>query len=416
MLTDAAIRKLKVRDKPFKATDMHGLYLLVQPNGARYWRMDYRHAGKRGTLALGVYPRVSLKAAREKRASAADMLEKGINPSVYKKITRGLSSVPEANTFKAVAEEWLEKCEAEGRSSSTMDKLRWLIGFAEPLIGGRPIGELKAPEVLTVLRTVEVRGRYETARRLRSTCSSVIRYAIATGRAERDVTLDLRGALIAPKVKHRAALVEPQRVGELLRAIDGYQGQPAVDFALKILPHVFVRPGELRNAEWDEFDFDGALWAIPGARMKMGREHNVPLSSQVLELLRELRLYTRHSRYLFPSIRSPDRPISDNSINAALRRLGYAQNEMTAHGFRAIASTLLNESRKWHPDAIERQLAHMESNNVRRAYLRGEHWAERVRMMQYWSDHLDKLRRANVVRGKFTKEKSHPSFGRMKTV
>lgn len=296
-----------------------------------------------------------------------------------------------------------------------MEKLRWLLSFAEPLIGTCPIGKLTAPDFLTVLRTVEVRGRYETARRLRSTFSSVLRYAIATGRAKRDVTVDLRGALIAPKVTHRAAIVEPTKVGALLRAIEGYEGQPAVEYALKIAPHVFVRPGELRNAEWDEFDADEAVWTIPASKMKMGREHKVPLSRQILDLLERLYAITGDSRYLFPSVRTNDRPISENTVNAALRRLGYDKTEMTGHGFRALASTLLNESRRWHPDAIERQLAHVESNNVRRAYLRGEHWAERVRMMQFWSDHLDKLRRANVVRGKVTKEKSHPSFGRMKS-
>lgn len=416
MLTDAVIRRLKSRDKSYKVADMYGLYLLVHPNGARYWRFDYRHDGKRGTLALGAYPKVSLKEAREKRTNAGQMLDKGLNPSAHKKLTSGIASLEGGDSFKAVADEWLAKIEAEGRAAATMEKLRWLLSFAEPLIGTCSIGKLTAPDFLTVLRTVEVRGRYETARRLRSTFGSVLRYAIATGRAKRDVTVDLRGALIAPKVTHRAAIIEPAKVGALLRAIEGYEGQPAVEYALKIAPHVFVRPGELRNAEWDELDADEAVWTIPASKMKMGREHKVPLSKQVLDLLERLYAITGNSRYLFPSVRSNDRPISENTVNAALRRLGYNKTEMTGHGFRALASTLLNESRKWHPDAIERQLAHVENNDVRRAYLRGAHWAERVRMMQYWSDHLDKLRRANVVRGKFTKEKSHPTFGRMKSV
>lgn len=320
------------------------------------------------------------------------MLEKGVNPSSYKKLTRGVANIAAGDTFKIVAEEWLQKVEAEGRADKTMQKLRWLLDFAYPLIGNRPVGEITTPELLTVLRTVEVRGRYESARRLRSTCGSVIRYAIATGRAQRDISADLQGALITPKVKHHAAIVEPRKVGALLRAIDDYEGQPAVGIALRMAPHVFVRPGELRTAAWTEFDLEENVWLIPGEKMKMRRPHKVPLSRQVRALLDELRPMTGHSKLLFPSVRSIDRPISDNTINAALRRLGYPKSEMTGHGFRAMASTLLNETRKWHPDAIERQLAHVESDDVRRAYLRGEHWNERVRMMQFWSDYLDRLR------------------------
>jgi integrase len=365
--------------------------------------MDYRHEGKRGTMALGVYPDVSLKEAREKRASARLLLDKGINPSSYKKLTRGVASISAAVTFKAVAQEWLQKIEAEGRAPKTMQKLRWLLDFAYPLIGNRPVSEVSAPELLTVLRTVEVRGRHESARRLRSTCGSVLRYAIATGRAQRDVSVDLHGALITPKVQHRAAIVEPRKLGALLRAIETYEGQPHIAIALRLAPHVFVRPGELRQAEWSEFDLKAEIWTLPASKMKMGRAHRVPLSRQVLALLADLRELHAGSRYLFPSIRSEDRPISDNTINAALRRLGYGKEEVTGHGFRATASSLLNESRKWHPDAIERQLAHMESDDVRRAYLRGEHWAERVRMMQFWSDYLDRVRdngnRANALKG-----------------
>jgi integrase len=398
MLTDAAIRRLKAQEKAFKVSDMHGLYLLVHPNGGRYWRLDYQHAARRGTLALGVYPSVSLKEAREKRGNAAKLLEKGINPSTYGKLTRGVGSISADDSFDAVADEWLKKLEAEGRATKTLKKLRWLVGFANPLIGNRPIGDITAPQLLTVLRTVETRGRYETARRLRSTCGSVIRYAIATGRAQRDITADLQGALITPKVQHRAAIVDPRKFGALLRAIDDYEGQPAVALALRLAPHVFVRPGELRSAEWAEFDLDAGIWTIPGLKMKMGRPHRVPLSRQVRGILAELRQITGKGSLLFPSIRANARPISDNTINAALRRMGYDKSEMSGHGFRATASTLLNESRKWHPDAIERQLAHVENNDVRRAYLRGEHWSERVRMMQFWSDYLDKLRSAGNKR------------------
>lgn len=396
MLTDTAIRRLRAKERPFKVSDNHGLYLLVHPNGGRYWRMDYRFVGKRCTLALGVYPEVSLKDAREKLSSARKLLQKDIDPAAYRRLTRGVGEISADHRFKAVADEWLSKMEAEGRSAATLEKMRWLLSFAEPLIGNRPIGEISAPELLTVLRIVEKRGRYETARRLRSTCGAVIRYAIATGRAERNVAQDLQGALITPKVNHYASIIEPSKVGELLRAIDGHEGQPEVRMALRIAPCVFVRPGELRSAEWSEFDLEAGVWTIPGHKMKMGRVHKVPLARQVRELVGELSELRNSSKYLFPSLRDKDRPISDNTLNAALRRLGYDKTQMTAHGFRAMASSLLNESRKWHADAIERQLAHVENNDVRRAYARGEYWDERVQMMQFWADYLDTLR----VRGK----------------
>lgn len=405
MLTDKAVRAAKPKEKPYKLSDGHGFYLLVHPNGSRYWRMDYKHGEKRATLAIGVYPEVSLKEARLAQTKARDMLAQGINPSSYKKLTRGVGNLSSGDSFKAVADEWVAKLEAEGRAEATLDKMRWLLGLAEPLLGTRPIGQIKAPELLTVLRTIEARGRYETARRLRSTCGSIFRYAIATGRAERDVSADLIGAIITPKVTHRAAIVEPQKVGQLLREIDGYQGQPVVEAALRLAPHVFVRPGELRMAEWNEFDFDEAVWTIGAEKMKMRRPHRVPLSKQVIDILRQLKPMSGTSKYLFPSLRSPERCISENTVNAALRRLGYDKTEMTGHGFRAMASTLLNESGKWHSDAIERQLAHVENNDVRRAYLRGEHWDERVQMMQSWSDYLDQLRNGGkVLEGNFARK------------
>lgn len=402
MLTDTAIRRLRPGDRQFKVSDGHGLYLLVLPSGGRYWRMDYRFAEKRCTLALGVYPDVSLKEARDKLSSARKLLEKGIDPAAYRRLTRGVGEMSGDHRFKAVADEWLGKMEAEGRSATTLKKMRWLLSFAEPFIGNRPVGEISAPELLNVLRTVEKRGRYETARRLRSTCGTVIRYGIATGRADRDVTQDLQGSLITPKVNHYASIIEPSQVGELLRAIDGYEGQPQVRMALLIAPYVFVRPGELRTAEWSEFDLDAGVWTIPGPKMKTRRPHKVPLSRQVIELLQELAEFEDLSNHLFPSIRDKNRPMSNNTLNAALRRLGYDKTEMTPHGFRAMASSLLNESRKWHPDAIERQLAHVECNDVRRAYARGEHWDERVKMMQFWADYLDTLKdRGKVLRTNF---------------
>ena len=402
MLTDNAVKGAKPRDKAFKLTDGQGMYLLVSPDGRRYWRLDYRFGGKRGTFAIGVYPQVSLAQARAKRNEVRELLAEGVDPSAKRKLAKVVGILPADDCFKAVAEEWLTKSEAEGRSESTMHKLRWILEFANPLIGHRRISEVTAPELLAVLRTVEVRGRHETARRLRSTCGSVFRYAVATGRAQRDVSMDLRGALITPKVTHRAAVVDPKEVGQLLRAIAGHSSQPTVEAALRMIPHVFVRPGELRHAEWSEFDVQSAIWTIPAAKTKMRRAHRVPLSMQVLGIIEALRPISGKGKYLFPSIRSAARPISDNTINAALRRLGYDKTQMTAHGFRAMASTLLNEMVKWHPDAIERQLAHVEGNDVRRAYARGEHWDERVRMMQDWSDYLDSLRDgATILTGNF---------------
>lgn len=401
-LTAVAVTHAKGRAKPYKLADERGLYLLVMPKGQRYWRFNYRFEGKAKTLAFGVYPDVGLADAREKRDAARRMIAAGEDPGAQKKLAAAEERAREQASFGVVVDEWLKRLEKEGRSESTLSKMRWLIDFARPTLGDRPIADITAPELLEVLRKVEARGRYETANRLRSTFGTLFRYAIATGRAQRDVAYDLRGALITPKVRHRSAITEPKAVGALLRAIEEHDGQPAVRHALRLIPHVFVRPGELRLAEWPEIDFKRGLWTIPGARTKMRRPHRVPLSRQAVEILTDLHALTGEARLLFPSVLSSERPISDNTLNAALRRLGYDSSQMTAHGFRAMASTLLNESGKWHPDAIERQLAHVEGNDVRRAYARGEHWEERVRMMQFWSDYLDRLRLGgNVIKGRF---------------
>lgn len=406
-LTATAVAALKGRDKPYKIADSGGLHLLVMPEGHRYWRMNYRFDGKYRTLALGVYPDVSLAKAREKRDLAREALEAGEDPTVRRKRLHRVERLHASHTFKTIAEEWLAKVEAEGRSESTMHKLRWILAFTYPLIGERPVREIEAVELLEVLRKIEARGRHETARRLRSTCGAVFRYAIATGRATRDISADLRGALIAPKVTHRAAILEPKAAGELLRAIDSFSGQPSIHAALRLAPHVFVRPGELRHAEWTEVDGEEAVWTIPAEKTKMRRPHRVPLSRQALEIMEELWELTGDGKYLFPCIRTNKRPMSENTVNAALRRLGYDKTEMTGHGFRAMASTMLNEMGKWHPDAIERQLGHVENDDVRRAYARGEHWRERVAMMQYWSDYLDKLRTGGkIVIGKFGRSRT----------
>jgi integrase len=339
---------------------------------------------------------VTLKHAREKRDEAKRLLADNIDPSTQRRLEK--LTAASGNSFRAVAEEVLGKLEREGRAEVTLAKKRWLLDFAYPAIGERPIAEITAPEVLAVLRKVEARGRYETARRLRSTCGMIFRYAIATGRAERDPSVDLRGALTAPNVVHRAAIVDPAGIGALLRAIEDYDGLPLTKAALKLVPLVFVRPGELRKAEWAEFDLEHAEWRIPAAKMKMRRLHRVPLSRQALAIIRDLQAFSRRGRWLFPSVRSISRPMSENTLNAALRRLGYSKAQVTAHGFKGMASTRLNEMDCWNRDAIERQLAHQESNDVRRAYMHAaELWPERVNMMQAWADYLDELRDAGKV-------------------
>jgi integrase len=391
MLNDTRIRTIKPHKRPIKLSDSGGLYLLISPHGSKLWRLAYRFGGKQKTLAIGAYPTSTLKAARDKREEAKRLLANGIDPSAQRRLDKQIKLT--GNTFKAVAEEVLAKLEKEGRADVTLAKKRWLLDFAYPAFGDRPIAEITALEVLSVLRQVEGRGHYETARRLRSTCGTIFRYAIATGRAERDPSADLRGALTSPKVNHRAAIVDPVGIGALLRAIDGYDGLPITKAALRLAPLVFVRPGELRHAEWAEFDQAAAEWRIPAAKMKMRRAHRVPLSRQALDVLRDLQPTSGGGRFLFPSVRSTARPMSENTLNAALRRLGYGTDDMTTHGFRAMASTRLNEMSGWNPDAIERQLAHQEHDDVRRAYIHAaEYWPERVKMMQAWADYLDELR------------------------
>jgi integrase len=383
-----------------KLSDGGGLFLLINPKpvGSKLWRLAYRFAGKQKTLALGVYPSISLAQARQGRDEAKKLLANGIDPSIQRKTDRQLAKIAVENTFRSVAEELVAKLERESRAHVTIAKKRWLLDFAYPAFGDRPVNEITAKDLLALLREIEGRGIYETAKRLRSTCGMVFRYAIATGRADRDPSTDLRGALTTHQVSHRAAIVEPTEIGALLRAIEGFDGQPTTWAALRLAPHVFVRPGELRQAEWIEFDVDAAIWTIPAQKMKMRRSHRVPLSRQSLGIVRDLREITGSGRFVFPSVRTVLRPISENTLNAALRRLGYASEDMSTHGFRSMAATRLNEMGRWNPDAIERQLGHQEVNAVRRAYTHGaEFWAERVQMMQVWSDYLDGLRTRGTV-------------------
>jgi integrase len=393
-LKDVAVRKAKSSGKPRKLSDGGGLHILIQPTGGKLWRLAYRFAGKQKTLALGVYPAVSLEEARRRRDDAKKLLARSVDPSVQRKADK---QVGKDSSFRAVAEELIAKLEREGRAQATLSKKHWLLNFAYPAFGHRPVAEITARELLALLREIEGRGLYETARRLRSTCGMVFRYAVATGRVERDPSMDLRGAPTTPKVTHRPTIVDPSGIGALMRAIDGFDGQPTTRAALQLLAHVFVRPGELRHAEWKEFDLDAAVWSIPVEKMKMRRPHRVPLARQPLAMLQELQTITGNGRWLFPSVRTFARPISENTLNAALRRLGYGSEEMCTHGFRGMASTRLNEMGRWNPDAIERQLAHQEANAVSRAYTHGEYWTDRVQMMQAWADYLDGLKQGGKV-------------------
>jgi integrase len=389
-LNDTIVRKTKPDDKPRKLFDGGGLYLLVNPNGSRWWRMKYRFNSVEKMLSFGVHPTISLKLARERREAARRQIAQGLDPA----IERNLAKRDRANTFEAVAREWWAKRKknwSEEYARAVMTRFEQDIF---PRIGSRQIRALSAADFLDCLEKMERRGVLETAHKVRGKCSEVMRFAVATRRADRDPIADLKGALPPAKHKHYASITYPDEVGALLRAISGYQGKSrVVQAALRLLSLVFVRSSELRYAAWPEFDLDRAVWKIPAERMKMAQPHIVPLSHQALAILRELRPYTGPDGLVFPGLRSAARPISENTINAALRRLGYTEDEMTGHGFRSMASTLLNEL-GWNRDAIERQLAHCDENEVRAAYNYAEYLPERRKMMQAWADYLDKLHAA----------------------
>lgn len=403
MLTTVQIRALKPEARPYKVPDSEGLFLLVQPTGALLWRFRYKVFGVERKLSLGTFPEVSLQQARRLRDNARADVEEGGDPAAEKRQKRLEAELAAKTTFELVATEYIEKMEREGRSPATIKKARWFL----ELLGGiakRPIASITPHELLDVLKRVERRGHHETAVRLRAFAGRIFRYGFATLRTEKNPADILRGALTVPQVKHHAAIVEPKKVGELLRAIEDYKGRPETLYALRLAPHVFLRPGELRQTKWSEIDFAEKVWRVPAERMKMKQPHAVPLSRQVLFILQDLRSLARSSEFLFPALHTTLRPISENTMNVALRRLGFEHDEMTSHGFRALASTLLNESGLWHPDAIERALAHGEKDRVRAAYHRGAHWDERVRMAQWWSDYLDQLRvGGKVIKAKFRK-------------
>lgn len=390
-LTSVAIKNAKHGDKPVRLFDGGGLYLELMPNGSRYWRLKYRFNGKEKRLALGVYPEVSLATAREKRDEARKVIHGGVDPSAKRQADRQLARLSSETTFEAIASEWLA-LQSKKLAAVTLDKAGWLLGMASTEIGKRPIAEISAPDVLAALRKIEATGRHETAHRVKQKAGQVFRYAIATGRAVRDPTADLRGALSPVTTTPRAALTKPSDVAGLLKAIWGYEGQPTTAAALKLGPLLFSRPGNLRAMEWAELDLDAAEWRIPAGKMKMREEHIVPLAPQAVAILSELHPLTGRRRYVFPGMRSSSKPMSENTINAALRRLGYDKDTMTGHGFRAMASTRLNEM-GWPPDVIERQLAHAERNKVRAVYNRAQYMAERKKMMTAWADYLDELRK-----------------------
>jgi integrase len=391
-LNDTLIRNARPRNRDWKLADEKGLYLLVTKKGGKLWRLKYRHLGVERKLSLGKYPDVGLKDARRQRDAARRRLAEGGDPSRDKRTAKAAAKLGIANSFDALASEYIEKVTKEGLAEATLVKARWFASLLRPGIGKLPIAQITPQELLAALKKVEAAGQRETARRLRSFASRVFRYAVATGRASNDPAQPLRGALIAPVARHYAAITDETELGGLLRAIETYQGEPVTLAALRLTPHLFQRPGEVRQMQWAELDFENAVWTIPAARMKQRQPHIVPLSRQALGILEEIKSLTAGGRYVFPSARSRERPMSENTINGALRRLGYSGSEMTAHGFRSTASSLLNESGRWNPDAIERALAHREGNQVRAAYHRSAYWAERVLMAQWWSDHLDSLR------------------------
>lgn len=389
-LTDTAVRNAKPGEKPVRLFDERGLYLEISPAGGKWWRLKYRFAGKEKRLSLGVYPAVSLKAARERRDEARRLLTEGVDPSENRKAAKASSLERSGNSFEVVAREWFASY-MSGKSESHRDKvIRRLERDVFPWLGGRPVAEIVPPEILATVRRIEARGALETAHRALQNVGQVCRYAVATGRAERDPTQDLRGALPPVEEGHFAAIVEPRAVGELLRAIEGFRGSLQVACALKLAPLLFVRPGELRKAEWKDIDLDAGEWRYFVTKTKS--EHIVPLAPQALAILRELHPLSGHRRFVFTG-RDPQKPMSEAAVNAALRRMGYdTKTEITGHGMRAMARTLLHEELGFAPEVIEHQLAHRVPDSLGTAYNRTKFLAERRRMMTAWADYLDKLK------------------------
>jgi integrase len=391
-LSEFAARRARPRDKAYKLTDGGGLHLFVRPNGSKLWRLKYRFAGKEKLLSFGPYPLISIAEARGKRDEAKKALLEGRDPAVQKKLEKIAAETVARNTFGLVAAEHIARMEANGAAKATIEKTRWLLEDLAAPISDRPISDIVPAEILDLLKKIELSGRRETARRLRGVIGSVFRLAIVTLRAEQDPTTALRGALLAPRSSGRAAIVDERQFGALLRAIDDYDGWPTLSAALKFLILTCVRPGEVRAARRAEFDLDKAVWRIPAERMKMRQPHDVPLSRQALAVLASVWPLSEGGSLVFPSVRSNEKPLSENAMNSALRRMDYSKDEVTAHGFRVTASSILN-ARGLDPDVIEAVLAHQDQNAIRRAYNRASYWDQRVVLMQQWADLLDEFRR-----------------------
>ena len=394
-LTDVSLRRLKPDAKPYRQSDGGGLFVEVRPNGSKLWRLAYRFEGKQKLLAFGAYPDVTLGRAREKRQEAKALLADGIDPSAKAKADKQARLAITEHTFRNISAELVDKLRKEGKAGVTLKKKQWLLDMAIRDFGDQPIEEIDAPRILKTLRKVEAAGNYESAKRLRSTIGQVFRYAIATARADNDPTYGLRGALIAPKVAHMAAATTREEFAEVIRAIWAYDGgAPSTRAALKLLALLYTRPGELRLALWEEFDLEKGIWVIPAARTKMRREHVKPLPKLAVDILQLLKAETGSSYRVFPSAIARDKPISENTLNQALRRMGFEKDQHTSHGFRASASSLLNESSLWNYDAIEAELGHVGTDEVRRAYHRARYWEERVRMAAWWSEQVASLLQA----------------------
>jgi integrase len=391
-LTELKIKSSQPTDKQYKITDEKSMYLLIKPNGSKYFRMDYRFAGKRKTLSLGVYPEISLKEARIKRDEARKLISEGTDPLMLKKINKITLIQDNQETFNIFSKKWFDNYKDQWTIKHGERKYRRLEIHALPYIGNMPIKEITPPIILGMIQNIEKRGKNETAHRILGTVSEIFLYAISMGLAERDPTRDIQKALKPKQTKHMATITDPKKIGPLLNAIDGYDGYYETLCALKLLPLVFVRPGVLRHMEWHEIDFTKKLWRIPAEKMKMRKEHVVPLSLQALAIIKDVQMITGQWDYVFPSIRSKDRPMSENTINAAIRRLGYTKEELTGHGFRSMASTILHEN-NWPSDHIEVQLSHVDKNTIRGIYNSAIYLEGRKKMMQWWADYLDSLKK-----------------------
>lgn len=387
------IRGFKPLVKAYKKSDAKGLYLEITPKGSKLWRLKYRYLGKEKRLAFGTWPEVSLADARQLTNEARKKIADGIDPASERKKAKVTAKLDAANNFELIAQEYIDKIMVgKNLAPATIYKAGYFLKQLQPTIGKMALNDIDPATLWAALEKIQNKGNYETAKKTRAFAGRVFRYAMITSRCNSDPAHALLGALINPKVKHHAAIIDLIALGGLLRATDHYQGQPSTKFALMIAPHVFVRPGELRHALWSEFDFEAAIWRIPAEKMKARRPHAVPLSRQIISILGKLRQITGGGNFVFPSFYTPSRPMSENTVNLAFRRMGYSKDEITGHGLRTTASTLLNESGKWNPDAIERALAHKDSDAVRGAYHRGNYWPERVEMAQWWSDYLDRLK------------------------